>query len=170
MKNLGIDVGGVIISQMNDNTDTSFFSSNFLQTSAEPNAFGAIKELEEHFDNRYIVSKCGDRIRKQTLEWFDHWNFYERTGIPKENVFFCRKRHEKTGIALELGLTAFIDDRLEILSYMIGVVPDLYLFKGQLEEIYKVLDTSPYSKFDLKKAVTEVDSWTELLSKIKGEK
>jgi hypothetical protein len=35
-------------------------------------------------------------------------------------VLFCRQRHEKAAICRELGLTHFIDDRLEVLSHLLG--------------------------------------------------
>jgi len=33
---LGVDIGGVIMDKANDSTDTSFFSENFLETTATP--------------------------------------------------------------------------------------------------------------------------------------
>ncbi|MBA3679436.1 hypothetical protein H0W80_04625, partial [Candidatus Saccharibacteria bacterium] len=42
---LGVDVGGVIIDRVNDNTDTSFFGDNYLSTTAVSDVFEALAEL-----------------------------------------------------------------------------------------------------------------------------
>ena len=50
------------------------------------------------------------------------------TGVPRDHVRFCRKRHEKADHAKEIGLTHFIDDRLDVLEHLRGLVPQLILF------------------------------------------
>jgi hypothetical protein len=167
VKNLGIDIGGVIISRQNDDTDTSFFGSNFLNTTAEPLAFETILKAYEHFDEIHLVSKCGDKVQRKTREWLEYNNFYNATGVSPDNLHFCRKRYEKVGICRELGITAFIDDRLEILTYMLDHVQDLYLFKPQDNEVQRVL---AQVGFDGRKKIYDridrVNSWSELLKKL----
>ena len=158
MKNLGIDVGGVIISRANDDTDTSFFSDNYLATTPEIGAFESINAAFARYDNIYIVSKCGDNVRRKTLEWFKHHNFYGVTGVKEENVFFCRKRNEKVGICEQLGITTFVDDRLEILNYMLDKVDNLYLFKPQDSEIDTVVRENGKNVLS---RVHKVNSWKE---------
>lgn len=43
----------------------------------------------------------------------------------------CRKRPEKAQHAKQLGLTHFIDDRLDVLSHLRPIVPHLYWFGEQ---------------------------------------
>jgi len=124
---LGIDVGGVIIDKANDDTDTSFFSDNFLNTKCTPGMFNAVETLVARFKGRaYIVSKCGPKIQQKTLRWLDHHHFYGRTGFRHGNTRFCLKREQKAPICAELGITHFIDDKLEVLSYL-TTVSDRYL-------------------------------------------
>lgn len=153
---LGVDIGGVIIDRANDGTDTSFFSDNYLATTAVPDAFEALRDLvaRRFGGNAYLVSKCGQRIQEKTLSWLDHHRFYELTGISRDNVRFCRKRDQKAGICAELGITHFVDDRLEVLGYL-KTVEALYLFQPRPSEVHTFRHFLP--------RVTTVDSWEEIL-------
>jgi hypothetical protein len=127
---LGVDVGGVIIDRVNDNTDTSLFSDNYLATTAVPGAFEALARLAAgRFGGQgFLGSKCGARVEAKTREWLHHHDFHARTGIPAEHLHFCRRRPDKAGICERLGVTHFIDDRLEVLGYL-DTVTNLYLFR-----------------------------------------
>ena len=126
---LGVDIGGVIIDRVNDDSDTSFFADGYLESTAVVGAFAALARLNaERFHGEiYLVSKCGRRIEARTREWLRHHGFWEAVGLPDDQVRFCRRREEKALIAADLGITHFIDDRLEVLSYLTGV-PHRYLF------------------------------------------
>ena len=134
---LGIDVGGVIIDRANDGTDTAFHGPNYLRTTAVPGAFDAIGRLvRERFAERaYIVSFCGKETERKTREWLEFGRFYELTGMLRENVFFCRKRSAKVDVCRARGITHFVDDHLDVLRHMIGVVPYLYFFRPGAEEL-----------------------------------
>ncbi len=135
---LGIDIGGVIIDRANDGTDTSFFSDNYLATNPTPGVFDALARLvsEKFGDHVYVVSKCAQRTQDKSLGWLAHSRFSERTGISLDRVRFCRERSGKAPIAEELGLTHFVDDKLEILSYL-TTVPHLYLYRPQGKEVQR---------------------------------
>ena len=127
---LGVDIGGVIIDRVNDRTDTSFFGDDFLRTTAVPGAFTALATLVGQLsgDEVFVVSKCGPRVQEKSLAWLDRHRFYERTGVLRDHVRFCRRRCDKASIAADLGLTHFVDDRLDVLEPMVGRVGHLYLF------------------------------------------
>jgi hypothetical protein len=134
---LGVDIGGVIIDRINDGTDTSFFSDNYLNTTAVPGAFDALRQLgasPRFGDKIFLVSKCGKRVQDKTLHWLNYHRFYDLTGIWSHNIHFCRKRREKAGVCERLGITIFIDDRLEVLSKLV-TVDKLYLFQPRPEEV-----------------------------------
>lgn len=135
---IGIDIGGVIIDrEKNDNSDTSLFGPNYLKALAVPDAIRAIATINEHiFPNEtYIISKCGANIERKSREWLKAQVFYEKTGILEEKVHFCRERADKAPIAHKLGLTHFIDDKLEVLGYMKDVVPNRILFNPNPSEM-----------------------------------
>jgi len=158
-----VDVGGVIIDRINDNTDTSFLSDNYLKTTSVPGTFEHLTKLNNSLfkDRVFIVSKCGEKVQNKTLEWMAYHNFYEVTGIPKERVNFCRKRDGKGPICRDLGITHFVDDRLEVLSYMLDDVEKLYLFKPQEHEV------KGWEKFLPK--VTRVETWPEFKKLLEDE-
>ncbi len=120
---IGFDVGGVVIDRVNDKTDTSFFSDRYLDSTAVPHVFEEVAGLVTRFgpDDSFIISKCGENVQRKTLEWLLHNGFYARTGMLPAHVHFCLRRDGKHPIAQELGLTHFVDDRVEVLGYMKSV-------------------------------------------------
>jgi hypothetical protein len=128
MSVLGIDVGGVIISREGDGGDTSFFSDNYLKTPASKDVLEVLSRIVPKFEHTFIISKCGSKVQQKTLDWMSAQHFYHRTGISRQDFFFCKTRPEKAGIAQRLGVTHYVDDRMDILNSMIGIVPNLFLF------------------------------------------
>lgn len=155
---LGVDVGGVIIDRVNDGTDTSFFGRNFLLTTAVADVFDVLRQLNERFDQIVLVSKCGQSTQDRTRQWLAHHNFYDRTGIAESDVYFCRERREKSPICQQLGVTHFIDDRLEVLGYL-KTVSNLYLFRPIETEVKRFSHLLP--------RVKRVESWQEVLRELK---
>lgn len=43
----------------------------------------------------------------------------------------CLRRADKAAHCAELGITHFVDDRREVLKFLVGIVPHLYLFGPQ---------------------------------------
>ena len=157
LERLGVDVGGVLIDRINDGTDTSFLGGNYLQTTAVPGAFEALQRLgAERFGRAiHLVSKCGEATEAKTRAWLGHHEFYEATGIPADQLHFCRKRQEKAPICLGLGISHFIDDRLEVLGYLESV-PNRYLFRPDPREVER-------HRGHLAKVI-RVDGWDEVLA------
>lgn len=158
-RGLGVDIGGVIIERVHDGDDTSFFSDRFLCTPAVEDSIDVLTQLvHEAFPERlYLISKCGPIIEERTRLWLEHHHFHERTGIPRHHVFFCRRREEKAIHAQELGLSAFVDDRLEVLSYMPMVACRL-LFRPDPHEVAKYRETVA--------DVIMVESWHRVRAKL----
>jgi hypothetical protein len=132
---LGIDIGRVIIKPAMTRDDTSFLDGSdeeAMETLPNDGAFEAIAMLVAHFNRKvWLVSKAGQKVSMRTRQWLRHWDFYNQTKLPQENLFFCKERADKRGICERLRITHFIDDRLDVLSHMKGVVPNLYLFGPQ---------------------------------------
>lgn len=132
---LGVDIGRVIISGGSPGGgDTQFFSGDAARMLATPpvaGAFETLARLVPRFEQMWLVSKCGERVQRDTRQWLDHHRFFARTGIPADHVRFCLKRPEKAIHCAELGITHFIDDKLEVHEALRGVVPNRYLFGPQ---------------------------------------
>jgi hypothetical protein len=153
-RRFGIDVGGVITDRANDNTDTSFFSGNFLATTAVSGAFASIAILVKALSaqNVFIVSKCGPAIQGKTEKWLEHHDFFGVTGLRRDHVHFCRTREDKTPICARLGITDFVDDRVDVLRFMEGTVARRFLFMPK-----------PWAHYP--GGITPVCDWAEVLEK-----
>ncbi len=160
VEKLGVDIGGVIIENHDVDADTSFMSKNYLSTPATADSFIQLKKLNEgRFKDRvFLVSKCGPSVQSKTKKWLKHNRFYEITGISEDNVHFCIERKQKAEISHQLGLTAFVDDRLEILGYL-SHMKDLFLFNPVESEVAENSQHLPLVKV--------VKNWTELAALLK---
>jgi len=131
---IGIDLGNVVISKGASDglEDTSFLDSSddaAMRTPPIDGAFEAIRTLVDAFDGRvWIVSKAGERTRRKSLRWLDHWRFHETTGVRRDAVRFCERRPEKRIHAERERLTWFVDDRDDVLKHLVGAVPYLLHF------------------------------------------
>jgi hypothetical protein len=133
---LGVDIGRVIIGGgvVPGSSDTQFFSGDtarMLATPAVPGAFETLARLVPRFEEVWLISKCGDRVQRHTRQWLDHHRFAARTGIPRANIRFCLQRPEKALHCEELGITHFIDDKLDVHRALRGIVEHRYLFGPQ---------------------------------------
>lgn len=134
---LGVDIGRVIIAGSTpDDGDTSFFRGSLDDAKRTPpveGVFEALAVLVERFDRQvWLVSKCQERVERRTRAWLEHHHLSERAGLNPEHLRFCRRRPEKAPICAELGITHFIDDRIDVLGPMRGVVRGLFLFGADI--------------------------------------
>jgi len=131
MNRIGIDIGRVIIE--GDGPDTNFVGGTeeqALRAPAVDGAFASIARLVRRFGaaNVHLVSKCGKRVEARSRTWLAHHRFFEETGVLPANLHFCRSREQKAPICAELGVTFFVDDRIDVLAFMTAVVPHRFLF------------------------------------------
>jgi hypothetical protein len=127
---LGIDIGGVLIPMAAGASDTTFFGGRPMETPAQPYMFDAVRKLTERFKGRvHVVSKCGPKIERISRDWLNHVHFWRRTDVPPQNLHFVRERPDKAVVCDRLGITHFIDDRVDVLVAM-EKVPRRYLFLG----------------------------------------
>lgn len=131
---LGLDFGRVIMCPPAGavGADTRFLTAAEDEALAIPppaSAFEVISALVHAFGGRvYVVSKAGPRIQGLTRRWLETHRFFELTGVAERAVRFCRERSEKREHAIKLGLTHFVDDRVDVLGHLTGIVPHRYLF------------------------------------------
>jgi hypothetical protein len=127
---LGLDIGRVIISGGNGTGDTDFHTGDHLRTPEVPGALEGVVKLARRFDGRvHLVSKCYSRIERRTREWLAQMNFAGLTGITESHWHFCKERPEKGPLCKALGITHFVDDRIDNLHHAHEAgVTDLYWF------------------------------------------
>jgi hypothetical protein len=160
---LGVDIGNVIIEHryILNTTDETLWHEKYSTIPAVENMFDCLKKLnnEKFHGNIFLVSKLKIEQDERTLAWLKNNEFFEKTGINPKNLLFCRERSEKVKLCVDNNIKYFIDDRLEVLSHMVGYVPNLYLFNPDPEEVAEFKQFLP--------KVTVVNSWLELLDLIK---
>eukprot|EP00937_MAST-01D_sp_MAST-1D-sp2_P003586 g3586.t1 len=127
----GVDFGKVICGCRNDEEgDASlWFGDGYLHAPAVPGAEAGVSRLVQELGARnvFIVSKARQRGRQRTLEWLAHKNFYHATGLARSHVFFCNRKEDKATICAVLGVTAFVDDSVDVLASMPDVPQRLLL-------------------------------------------
>ena len=110
-------------------------------------------ETRSSVPTSFLVSKCGPRTEARTREWLVEAGFLDAIGMPAGHVWLCRQRPDKAGVCAELGVSHFVDDRLEVLSYM-PAVAERYLFRPDRDEVAAFVAHLP--------AVHVVDGWPAL--------
>ncbi|MFL6665378.1 MAG: hypothetical protein ACJ8G7_24685 [Rhizobacter sp.] len=137
MTRLGIDIGRVLIApdSPDGKADTSFIGGSLEAALATPpyqGMFDAVPDLVRMFEGQvWLVSKAGPRVQEKTRHWLRHHSFFERTGIAPSNLRFCLERAQKAEHCRDLAITHFVDDRLDVLGHLEGVVPNRFLFGPQ---------------------------------------
>lgn len=136
VQRLGVDFGRVIqgAATAPGEADTVFLSGGVEQAMSTPpsaDAFEVLARIVPLFEGVWVISKCGPRVEQRTRQWLAHHDFFRRTGIPGENVRFCRARADKAIHCAELGITHMIDDRIEVHEALRGLVPQLFWFGAQ---------------------------------------
>jgi hypothetical protein len=118
---------------------------------------GAIPALRRIFgDNIFVVSRVNDESGAlKSIEFLRDQKLFGPEGlIPSiANVRYCLKRQDKAPIAEQLGLTHFVDDRMEVLHHMQSV-----RFR------YAINPTEDQLKNFPTKDVAVVNCWQELLA------
>ena len=106
------------VASRDDAVEDTMFGPNFIRTPKVPGAIDAIAALAEHWDI-FIVSKAGPKVEARTRVWLNAHNFPNRTGVQETDWYFCRERRDKAQIARRLELTAFVDDRRDVLESLV---------------------------------------------------
>lgn len=115
-----------------EDSDTSFFGRQPMDTPAVTGALEAIPALVDLFGHRvFIVSKAGPKIASLTRQWLGIRGAVGPEGIDPASVHFVRKRPDKHPVCEQLGVTHFVDDRLDVLQHLASV-ERRYLFTGGL--------------------------------------
>ena len=160
---LGIDIGGVIIDRVSEDDQAQTMEHHsYAVSAAVEGAFEAIARLgQERFRERvWLVSRCDEPREPVLAEWLERHDFFGSTGIARRQVLFCRQRHEKATICRQLRVTDFIDDRLEVLGHLVGMVPHLYLLRSRASDVDRFRRFLPY--------VRPIGRWSELVEALLG--
>lgn len=141
--NIGIDMGGVILTKAKKGEIPKEIEG----------ACNAIKTLSETYDI-FIISKIKtEKMQENIIKNLKDINFFEKTGVKLENIFFVKSIEEKVHKALDLGIKIFIDDSYKVL-------------KPMCEKGIKTICLNTKYKKEQKKQGILVRSWDEVLEVI----
>ncbi|MEI6238273.1 MAG: hypothetical protein WCP15_01915 [bacterium] len=158
-----VDLGNVIIAHwMSNITPENFDTIDYNSIPEVPGVFDSLKKLNEKFGgNVTVVYKATDIATEKILSWLSYHRFTERTDIPFDRV--CRTvngrdktPHSNQSSSTHHGTTVVVDDRLEVLSFFVGKVPNLFLFHPQQSEVKNFEGTGALTH------VHVVETWMEI--------
>eukprot|EP00747_Dinoflagellata_sp_TGD_P178792 gnl/TRDRNA2_/TRDRNA2_28412_c0_seq1.p1 gnl/TRDRNA2_/TRDRNA2_28412_c0~~gnl/TRDRNA2_/TRDRNA2_28412_c0_seq1.p1 ORF type:complete len:611 (-),score=68.55 gnl/TRDRNA2_/TRDRNA2_28412_c0_seq1:242-2017(-) len=181
---IGIDIGGVLT---RDGDPSVSKDEQWGVDWEAPDALEACRRLVEVFGSKnvFLVSKVrpGGSMQRKTEHWLhevvDFCNF---TGVPKESIVFVGAVDGPNGkgpAALQLGLSHFVDDKLQVLE---SVFSDTAGNSGHLVERHQgilfhfakggALKSAPQGNLDdvaprMRKHVHGVANWREVLGKLR---
>ncbi len=84
--------------------------------------------------SREEIARIALRTEEKTRLWLAHHNLLDVLGLDPEALHFCRKRPDKGPICKRLGVTHFIDDRMDVLTHLTSVRHRI-LFGPQDEDV-----------------------------------
>eukprot|EP00931_Biecheleriopsis_adriatica_P056170 TRINITY_DN33286_c0_g1_i1.p1 TRINITY_DN33286_c0_g1~~TRINITY_DN33286_c0_g1_i1.p1 ORF type:complete len:834 (-),score=127.09 TRINITY_DN33286_c0_g1_i1:50-2530(-) len=121
---IGIDIGGVLTRDSDPNHPcTSSKGCEWDASWLADGALDAVRKIVQVFgpSNTFLVSKVkpGGDMHCRTEKWLNDLDFCGKTGLPKENVKYCRKMDGPQGkgvVCQKLGISHFIDDKVEVLK------------------------------------------------------
>mmetsp|Transcript_965 Transcript_965/g.1557 ORF Transcript_965/g.1557 Transcript_965/m.1557 type:complete len:279 (+) Transcript_965:61-897(+) len=139
---IGFDVGGVIVRHREDmdlesGVDTAgLLGDDYLHAQATAGALHVLADVVKRLgrENVHIISKCGAETEARTIEWMEYSGFFEKTGIQRQHVHFCRDVKDKAPLVAKLKLDAFVDDRIDVprpMLSLVGVRPLLFMPKQE---------------------------------------
>jgi hypothetical protein len=136
-KILGIDLGGVVFDFKPVFKPEGLTREEVLATPEVRDSIESLAYLNQTIfkDSIYLVSKYGKNSGPDsTKDWLEQHNFHERTGIPIDHLYQCSEKEGKAPIVKKLGITHFVDDRAEVMSFFADFVPNLYHFQSLCED------------------------------------
>ena len=105
-KRFAFDIGGVII--------------NYETNKIDDEAICSIKLVVEKYgkENVFIISKAKNKYIKLNKERLRDYNFYDKTGFFKSNLYFCDEYADKAKLCDKLKIDFMIDDSIKVIKYL----------------------------------------------------
>jgi hypothetical protein len=145
---ISIDLGETVVTKKTTTDGSSVFF---------PDAVRVIRKIVKVADEVHIISRVSRLQEERSKVWLQQADFFAITGIPRENLHYCREREDKAEIGRRLGVTHHIDDRPEVMIHFDnGVVK--YLFRPEPLDVI--------SHFNKLKNTKIMSGWTEIEKEI----
>lgn len=124
VERLGVDIGGPIMASPND----LFFSDRYLEVPIVPGVLPSLARLRTRFGAHIYLISVNTRRRPQALEILAKHRILDLVG--RDHVVMCDTDAAKANTCRELGISHFVDDRIEVLE-LLATVARRYLFTSE---------------------------------------
>lgn len=149
---IGIDIVGVLA----DDKKPFIRAGEYVIFSLMKDAIEVVGRIVNKFgaENVFIVSRVtSHQTALATGIWMETHQFLQKTKLPLENVHLCTRHGEKTEVAKKLGITHFIDNKLNVLDY----------FDDNVELLAFRVEKSEAEEYPgLLQRIIFIDSWQEI--------
>lgn len=156
---MGIDIGGVLKNLHHEGAPDD--ETAFIRDPPMTGSFELLRDLSDTYfkDRIWIISKAKPSMQSKLLKWLDFHEFWKKTAIPGDHVYFVDDDDEKPVRAKKLRLTHFIDDKVGILRQLAGIgIQHLFL--------YKPVESPDEYLYGIASEFTIVRSWTDVRAKL----
>lgn len=126
VERLGVDIGGPVMASPND----LFFSDRYLEVPMVPGVRSSLSRLRSRFAAHIYLISTNIRRRPQALEILQKHRILDLVG--RDHVVMCDTDTAKANACRELGISHFVDDRIEVLELLVTVTRR-YLFISDSE-------------------------------------
>jgi hypothetical protein len=124
VERLGVDIGGPIMASPNE----LFFSDRYLEVPMVPGVLPSLTRLRSRFAAHIYLISTNIRRRPQALEILEKHRILDFVG--RDHVVMCDTDTAKANACRELGISHFVDDRIEVLE-LLATVARRYLFTSE---------------------------------------
>lgn len=146
MERLGVDIGGPIMASPNE----LFFSDRYLEVPMVRGVLPSLIRLRSRFAAHIYLISTNIRRRPQALEILEKHRILNLVG--RDHVVMCDTDGAKANACRDLGISHFVDDRIEVLE-LLTTVTRRYLFSIESDA-----GTSP----SLPSNTIRVSSWSAI--------
>jgi hypothetical protein len=128
------DVGKVMVEFLGGRPVRELLQTGaYLEAAPYDGAFETIGRAVQAFKCVGIVSRCRPVVQGMVENWLEHQRFYDITGFDRSNLYFTTECDAKADEVQKRfgGATYFLDDGMQVLLPMNGVVRHRMLFGPQ---------------------------------------
>lgn len=155
---LGVDLGNVIIDHAKFGTTPDYIrNGDYLKIPPVTLALESIRLLlNGGIGTLIVIYNASDVADEKILSWVEHWVPNDVINDHRFNLTRSIGGRDKIRECIEYGITHFIDDRVEVLNFLNGRIPSLFLMNPNPDE--KTTHSNETSSY------VEVEGWNELTS------
>jgi len=114
-------------------------------------SYSVIRFLKNKYGNEniYIISKARIVMINRISEWLLKNNFFEETGLLKENLIFCDNYEDKAILVTKLKINVFIDDHIKVIQSLIQLKQMVKIIWFNKDVNLKLIDKDSRNKIIL---------------------